>query len=120
MGQKLYINIKETRGNLQCRNILPLSYYSHYTNCTKLIYKCNNYYKIEVCIYQPLCTRSIFKLSLTGLNSKFSFSYTGCQTKTREASLSYYLHIAGGRIIEFIPFIRILVLCEMESASSRI
>ena len=37
-----------------------------------------------------------------------------------EPSLSYYLPIAGGRIIGFIPFPRVLVLCEMQSESSRI
>ena len=36
-----------------------------------------------------------------------------------EPSLSYYLPIAGGRIIGFIPFPRVLVLCEMQSVSSR-
>ena len=38
----------------------------------------------------------------------------------KEPSLSYYLPIAGGRIIGFIPFPRVLVLCEMQSVSSRI
>ena len=65
-------------------------------------------------------TRSIFKRSLTGLNSEFSFSQTSCLTKAEEPSLSYYLPIAGGRIIGFIPFPRVLVLCEMQSVSSRI
>ena len=65
-------------------------------------------------------TRSIFKRSLTGLNSEFSFSYTSCFTKAKEPSLSYYLPITGGRIIGFIPFLRVLVLCEMQSFSSRI
>ena len=65
-------------------------------------------------------TRSIFKRSLTGLNSEFSFSYTSCLTKAEENSLPYYLPIAGGRIIGFIPFPRVLVLCEMQSVSSRI
>ena len=37
-----------------------------------------------------------------------------------EPSLSYYLPIAGGRIIGFIPFPRVLVLCEMQSVSPRI
>ena len=37
-----------------------------------------------------------------------------------EPSLPYYLSIAEGRIIGFIPFPRVLVLCEMWSASSRI
>ena len=35
-------------------------------------------------------TRSIFKRSLTGLNSEFSFSATSCLTKAEEPSLSYY------------------------------
>ena len=65
-------------------------------------------------------TRSIFKWSLTGLNSEFSFSWTSCLIKAEELSLSYYLPIAGGRIIRFIPFPRVLVLCEMQPASSRI
>ena len=70
-------------------------------------------------IYQPLRsagydTRSIFKRSLAGLNSEFSFS------KAEEPSLPYYLPIAGGRIIGFILFPRVLVLCEMQSVSSRI
>ena len=62
----------------------------------------------------------IFKRSLTGLNSEFHFSYTSCLTKTDEPSLPYYLPIARGRIIGFIPFPRVLMLCEMQSVSSRI
>ena len=65
-------------------------------------------------IYQPL------RSSLTGLNSEFSFSLTSCLTKAEEPSLSYYLSVAGGRIFRFIPFPRVLVLCEMQSVSSRI
>ena len=49
-------------------------------------------------------TRSIFKRSLTGLNSEFSFSWTSCLTKVEEPSLPDYLSITGGRIIGFIPF----------------
>ena len=72
--------------------------------------------------------RSIFKRSLTGLNSEFSFSQTSCLTKAEEPSLSYYLPIAGGRIIGFIPFPiwycnqskRWKVLCEMQFVSYRI
>ena len=64
-------------------------------------------------------TRSFFKRSLTGLNSEFSFSKTSCLTKAEEPSLPYYLLIAGG-IIGFIPFPRVLVLCEMQSVRSRI
>ena len=65
-------------------------------------------------------SRSIFKRSLTSLNSEFSFSSTSFLTKAEEPSLPYYLPIAGGRIIGFIPFPRVLVLCEMQSVSSRI
>ena len=59
-------------------------------------------------------TQSIFKRSLTGLNSEFSFS------KAEEPSLPYYLPIGGGRIFGFIPFQMVLVLCEMQSVSFRI
>ena len=34
--------------------------------------------------------------------------------------MPYYLPIAGGRVIRFIPFPRVLVYCEVQSASSRI
>ena len=53
-----------------------------------------------VCIYPtPLqwvgChSRSIFfKQGTTGLNSEFSFSYSGCLTKAKEPSLPYNLPI---------------------------
>ena len=65
-------------------------------------------------------TRSIFKQSLTGFNSEVSFSLTSCLSKAEEPSLPYYLPIAGQRIIGFIPFPRVLVLCEIQSVSSRI
>ena len=47
------------------------------------------------------------------MNSEFSFSLSSCLTKAEELSLPYYLPIAGGRIIGFIPFPRVLVLCEI-------
>ena len=65
-------------------------------------------------------TMSVFKRSLTGLNSEFFFSWTSCLTKAEEPSLPYYLPIAGGRIFGFIPFTRVLGLCEMQSVSSKI
>ena len=65
-------------------------------------------------------TRSIFKRSLTGLNSDSSFSLTSYLTKAEEPSLSYYLPIAGRRIKGFIPFPTVLELCEMQLAWSRI
>ena len=64
-------------------------------------------------------TRSSLKQSLTGSNSEFSF-WTGCLTKIKGPNLLYYLPIAGERIIAFIPFPRVLALCEMQSALSRI
>ena len=69
---------------------------------------------------QDMTRGEFFKRSLTGLNSEFSFSKTICLTKAEEPSLSYYLPITGGRIIWFIPFPKILVLCKMQSVSSRI
>ena len=36
-----------------------------------------------------------------------------CLTKAKEPSLSYDLPIAEGRIIEFIPFPRVLVLYDV-------
>ena len=65
-------------------------------------------------------TGSLFKQSLTSFNSEFSFSKTDCLAKTEEPSLPYHLPIAGGRIIGFIPFPRVLALYEMQSVSSRI
>ena len=69
---------------------------------------------------QDMTRGQFFKRNLTGLNSEFSFSLTGCLTKDEEPSLPYYLTIAGGRIIGFIPSPRVLVLCEMQSVSARI
>ena len=69
---------------------------------------------------QDMTQGQFFKRILTGLNSEFSFSYTSCLSKPEEPSLSYYLPIAGERIIGLIPFPRVLVLWEMQSATSRI
>ena len=76
-------------------------------------------------IYQPLRSDRIwhkvnFKRSLTSLKSEFSSSQTSCLTKAEKPSLPYYLPIAGGRIIGFIRLPRVLVLCEMQLAWSRI
>ena len=82
-------------------------------------------FNFAIHIYQPIRSGRIwhkvnfFKRSLTGLNSEFSFSKTSCLTKAEEPSLPYYLHITEGRIIGFIPFPKVLVLCEMQSATSR-
>ena len=57
-------------------------------------------------------TGSIFEWSATGLNLEFYFSWTGCYTKVKELTLSYYLPIAWAKIVGFIPFARVLGLCE--------
>ena len=54
-------------------------------------------------------TKSIFRQSLTGLNSEFFFSSTGCHTKVEDLRLPNYLPIAEGRRIGFIPFAGVLV-----------
>ena len=51
---------------------------------------------------------------------KNSFSQTGWHTKVKEPSLLYYLSIAEERIVRFIPFPRVLALCEMQTASLKI
>ena len=69
---------------------------------------------------QTLCTSEI-RHSLTGFNSEFSFSKTGCQSKVKKFICQlFYYSLATGRIVVFIPFQRVLVLCKMQSASSRI
>ena len=62
------------------------------------------WYKLNPCIYLPnpstrakWHTKLIFKQSLTGLNSEFSFFQTGCNSNVKEPSLLNYLCIAGGR-----------------------
>ena len=54
-----------------------------------------------------------FKWLLTGLNSVFSFSQTGCDYKVNDISLLYNLPIPGEGIIGFIPFLRVFVLCKI-------
>ena len=39
----------------------------------------------------------------------------GYHTDVNEPSLFYYLPIAGGEIVGFMPFLRILVPCEMQT-----
>ena len=103
---------------------------NHITVCKLFVLNRNTCNHISVCklfvlIFTPplghnMTQCQFFKRSLTGLNSEFSFSKTSCLTKAEEPSLPYYLPIAGGRIIGFIPFPRVLVLCEMQSVKSRI
>ena len=64
-------------------------------------------------LLQNMTQEQYFKQSLTGLNLKFSFSKISCHTKVKEPNLTYYLPIAEGRIVGSIPFLRVLVQCEM-------
>ena len=57
---------------------------------------------------------------LSGVQQVWIQSFPRLLGKAEEHSLPYYLPIAGGRIIGFIPFPRVLVLCEIQSVSSRI
>ena len=64
-------------------------------------------------------TRSLFKRSLT-IFRVFPSPRLVASPSAEEPSLLCYLPIAGGRILGFIPFPRVLVLCEMQSVSFRI
>ena len=48
--------------------------------------------------------------------NRFEFSFPSHRSVAIQ--LCYYLSIAAGRIVGFIPFPRVLVLCEMQTASS--
>ena len=61
-------------------------------------------------------TRSIFKAKF----NRFKFIIFPSPRLVASPSLPYYLPIAGRRIIGFIPFPRVLMLCEMQSVSARI
>ena len=73
------------------------------------------------CVFTTLrtVTRSIFKRSLKFWDSVFSF-LIGCLTKAEEPSLPYYFTHSRRRVREFIPFSRVLALCEIQSNLSRI
>ena len=57
------------------------------------------YVCVCVCVFTNPSTsagydaRSIFKWSLTGLNSEFSFFKTNCVTRVKEPSLPYYFNM---------------------------
>ena len=64
-------------------------------------------------------TRWIFKWSEMSLSSEFSF-YKGGHIKVKKISLAYYLPITREGIVGSIPFQRVLMLYETETALSRI
>ena len=64
--------------------------------------------------------KSIFKWSVASLNEDFTFSKTGCYTKIKESSLSYYLPIAKEKEGGFMPLSRKLAHSEMQTVLSKI
>ena len=65
-------------------------------------------------------TRSIFKRSLIGFEFRVFLLLDKLPHQMKNLVCPTILPLAGGRIIGFIPFPRVLVLCEMQSVSSRI
>ena len=59
-------------------------------------------------------TRLILQQNMSGLNSLFSFLYTGCYIKVTNPSLLNLLPIEIGRILGFMPFPMALVRSEMK------
>ena len=59
-------------------------------------------------------------IQITALNSLFSYSLTGCLTKVKEPSLSYYSSMPGGRIVGYISFARALALFKIQTSLFRI
>ena len=47
---------------------------------------------LSIPLHEPDATQGQFLSSLTGSNSEFSFSYTGCLTKVKELCLFYYFY----------------------------
>ena len=64
---------------------------------------------------QDMTQGQCFKRSLTGLNSEFFLLLDVASPRLKNLVCPTILPIAGGRIIGFIPFPRVLVLCEMQS-----
>ena len=80
----------------------------------------------NLCIYPtPLPwavydTRSIFRLSITSLNLKFSFSMTCCLSIAQPPSLPYYLPVIGESADGFMFFPRSLAPNETQTTLSKI
>ena len=140
LGSVVYLTVEKKSEDKQKKNI-PLNILMYISNTFRMQYKviyaefnkfeyrvCLGFFYLEWLSCSHLSTpsarvrydaKSIFKQSLTGFNSVF-FLLDLLPHQGWRTSLSYYLPIAGGRIIGFIPFPRVLVLCEMQSTSSRI
>ena len=105
-------------------------YNSHHIYSYIFVYCENIYIYIYIYIYQPFHTSRMwhkvnFSSNFTGLkieNSWFEFIVLLFldYTMVKKLSLPYYLLIVGGRIVGCIPFLSLIVLCEMQMAKSRI
>ena len=66
----------------------------------------------------PFAKRAIRnKVNFEAEYNWFCFFLAGCFTKAEEHSLPYCLLLAWMRIIWLIPFPKVLVLCDMQTAS---
>ena len=77
---------------------------------------------VLVCIYptpphEQDVTQGQFLSGVEQVWIEFTFSLTGCHAKV--PSLPFCLHIAGWRRGVYIPFSRLLELCEIKTATSR-
>ena len=81
---------------------------------SNILFQCFHFYfKSKYIFTNSPAQARLFIRSLTSFNSGFSFSLTGCSIKVKEPSVSYYLLIAGGRMVGFIPFAREFTRYEM-------
>ena len=64
--------------------------------------------------------RLIFKWSTTGLNPKFSFSYTGCLMKAKQLTALLFIYCWKLGRDGFLPFPRALTQSEMQKNLSKI
>ena len=84
-----HVSVLEWKEHNIVESIRHFSFYQLYIlDYSEIHSRCTFLFKLSVLAGWD--TRSIFKLSLAGLNSEFSFSYTGCLTKTKENILPYY------------------------------
>ena len=65
-------------------------------------------------------TRSLLKRNIAALRSEFSFSWTGCRSKTKEFRSLYNLPIAAGKTHGFIFFLNWFTRRKIGIALSRI
>ena len=80
--------------------------------------------KFHIDIYKPLHTgcmwHSHFSAESNRLEFRVFFLGDSLLYQRKITSLPYYLFINGERIIEFIPFLRVFVICKMQTTSPRI